>query len=192
MGVYTFAIAFGLALAFLFRHLRGQVARREAKYKLYAVRDELICLVAEEKLEENSKIFQFYYKRINLLLDRAPNVGIDDSIDIFLQLKGNKDFARSLREAHRRAEEMLDLVEKESKEVSDVIANFYAASKHMMLTHSSVLNFLYVVLIKYHFLGAFKRITKPVRPYIPMSTRRKFSTVRFAANEEDKFRHAFS
>jgi len=177
-------IAIGLVFAFLFQHLKNGAIRKSASYKLYAVRDELICLVAEGKLEEKGRIFEYYYKRINMLLELAPNVGLDDSIEAFLYLKNSKNFEQSLKEANRRAEEMLGLVANESKEVSNVIAEFYAASKNMMLAHSSILRMAYLLIIKWHAPELIKNI-------IPNDTREVIRTVRFADREEARFRDAF-
>ena len=55
-------ITLGTVLAIFFAYLRYKTQKKIALYKLYAVRDELICLVAEDKISEDSPIFQYYYK----------------------------------------------------------------------------------------------------------------------------------
>ena len=85
----TFIVA-GILFAFLFRKLRNNVIQKAACYKLYAVRDELVCLVAEDKLEASGRLFQYYYKRINRLLELAPDVGLDNAMDAFLFLQNKR------------------------------------------------------------------------------------------------------
>lgn len=175
-------ILLGIAFAIGFRVLKNRAIRKAASFQLYAVRDELICLVAEDKLDENGKIFQYYYKRINRILELAPNVGLDDSIEAFLYLKKNKDFEKSLAEANKRAEEMLELVKREDECVSNVIADYYSASKNMMLAHSSFIKIIYLLIMKYHLANFLKN-------FVPVETKEVLRTVKFADAEEHKFRH---
>lgn len=181
MNILIIFLSLGLLLAALFRHLKNGAIRKEASYKLYAVRDDLICLVAEDKLSENSRIFEYYYKRINLLLESAPNVGLDDAMNGFLFLQNSKSFDHSLKEAKRRADEMLSLVENESDEVSEVIASYYSASKFMMLAHSSIVRMIYIAFVKL----PFKQLVKQI---VPSSTYRIIKAVIFAENEANQFR----
>lgn len=174
-------ILLGGLLAMFFAHLQYKTLQKKALYKLYAVRDDLICLVVEGKVSEYGPLFQYYYKRINLLLALAPNVGFDDAIDAFLDLRNDKDFECSLDEAVRRADEMLELVGSEPEEVGLVIANFYSASKYIMLAHSNLLKLLYILCLKKPFaIRSRKLVTK--------GTYEKLSAVRFAEKEAGRFR----
>lgn len=172
----------GLIVAIFLRSLKNKAIRRAASYKLYTVRDELICLVAEGKLSENNRIFQYYYKRINYLLERAPNVGIDDAMNSFLFLQSDSTFEQSLAEAERRASEMFELVEKESEEVSELIANYYMASKGMILSHSSLVKMIYIISVKYALNSFIKNI-------VNRGTCEALKIVSFADREEQQFRH---
>jgi hypothetical protein len=172
----------GIALAFLFRTLKNKAIQKSACYKLYSVRDDLICLVAEGKLEENGRLFQYYYKRINRLLELAPDVGLDNAMEAFLFLQNSSGFEHSLKEANRRADEMLELAQKENEEVSEVIANYYLASKSVMLAHSSILRMLYICFVKKPVFSFFKNI-------IPKETYDVLKTVSFADEESHRFRH---
>lgn len=179
-------LAVGLALAFVFRKLKDRTIRRAASFKLYSVRDELICLVAEKKLSEGSPVFQYYYSRINHLLKLAPHVGLDNAMDAFLYQKKGKSFESSLKEANRRAEKMLDLVASENEEVSRVVADFYAASKYMILAHSSLFRMTYILLIKLPFIKV-TEIAFPKNTYYEEALK----TVNFAECEENRFRNIF-
>lgn len=174
-------ISLGIALALFFRHLKNTANQKAASYQLYAVRDELICLVAEDKLSEDSRLFQYYYKRINRLLELVPNVGLDNTMEAFLYLQNSKSFQHSLNEANRRAEEMLELVEEESEDVSNVISNYYSASKCLMLAHSSMLRMLYIAFFK-------SPISNSVKKFVPKATYAALRTVSFADEEAHRFR----
>lgn len=181
MNTLIVFLVLGLLFAVILRYLKNGAIRKSASYKLYAVRDDLICLVAENKLAENNRIFQYYYNRINLLLESAPNVGLDDAMDGFLYLQNSKSFEQSLEEAQRRADEMLKLVENESEEVSAVISNYYSASKGMMLAHSSLVRILYIASVKY-------ALPKLLKKLVPKDTCEALKTVYFADNEANQFR----
>jgi len=174
-------IALGTVLALFFAYLRYKTQKKIALYKLYAVRDELICLVAEDKISEDSPIFQYYYKKINLLLKSAPNVGLDDAMAAFLDLQSNKGFDQSLKEAVRCANEMLTLVESEPEEVGLIVAIFYSASKYIMLAHSSFLRMFYIYFFKK--ISAIK-----VRQLVTKGIYAKLTAVRFADQEAIRFR----
>lgn len=182
MNTLVIFLSLGLLIAALFHYLKNGAIRKSASYKLYSVRDDLICLVAEDKLSEDSRIFQYYYKRINILLERAPNVGLDDAMDAFLYLQHSKSFEQSLEEAGRRADEMFNLVENESDEVSEVIANYYTASKCMMLAHSSIIRILYIASVKY-------ALTRFIKKVVSKEICEILKTVSFADKEANQFRH---
>ena len=87
MDIMYIALLVGLLVFIMLRKLRINTMRKAATYSLYRVKDDLVCLVAEGKMKEDSKIFKHYYNRINTLLKLAPNVGIDHAIESFLNLK---------------------------------------------------------------------------------------------------------
>lgn len=182
MDTLIIFILIGFLVASFLYYLKNKVSRKSASYKLYAVRDELICLVAENKLSENGRIFQYYYKRINILLEQAPNVGLDDAMHSFLYLNSSSSFEKSLEEAERRASEMLKLVEKESEEVSELIANYYMASKCMILAHSNIVRMIYILSVKYALNNLIKNI-------VTKGTCQALKIVTFAEKEERQFRH---
>jgi len=182
MSTLFIFISAGIVFAFLFRKLRNNAIQKAACYQLYSVRDELICLVAEDKLEENGRLFQYYYKRINRLLELAPDVGLDNAMEAFLFLQNSKGFEHSLEEANRRAGEMLNLAQNENEEVSEVIANYYSATKSVMLAHSSILRMLYIGFVKEPVSSSFKNM-------IPKETYAVLKTVSFADEESHRFRH---
>ena len=46
------------------------------KYKLYAVRDNLIYLVATNKLKEDDFVFQRFYKAVNYFIDANDKINL--------------------------------------------------------------------------------------------------------------------
>jgi hypothetical protein len=178
-------IILGIVAAFVLRHLKGKTDRKAASFKLYAVRDELVCLVAEKKLSAESEVFQYYYNSLNIVLKKAPNVGLDDAMDMFLRKNSSEEVETTLKAANLEAEKMLQLVKHESPEVSIVIADYYAALKYMILSHSSFLRFFYIVLLKYNLLSIFGKL----KEYIPRYNRRVLKALDFVIDEEERFRH---
>jgi hypothetical protein len=176
----------GILVAVILRHMKGLVDRKSASFKLYAVRDDLIDLVAQNRLSEKSEVFSYYYRNLNIVLERAPNVGIDDAMDILLRKSRSSNTEKSLAEANRNAERMLQLVKNEDEAVSLVIADYYAALRAMILAHSSYLRFLYIVVLKYRLYDFFN----VVKNHIPNNQSRILKTLNFVTNEEERFRHA--
>ena len=182
MDTLIIFLLIGLLFAIFIYYLKNKVIRKSASYKLYTFRDELICLVAENKLSENSRIFEYYYKRVNLLLEQAPNVGLDDAMHSFLYLQNSSSFEQSLAEAERRANEMLGLVENETEEVSELIANYYMASKYMILAHSSLVRMIYIFSVRYTLNNFLKKV-------VNKATCETLKAISFADKEERQFRH---
>lgn len=182
MDILIIYLSLGLLVAAFIHYLKNKAVQKSASYKLYAVRDELICLVAENKISENNRIFQYYYDRVNLLLEQAPNIGIDDAMNSFLFLQSSSSFEQSFKEAEKRATEMLGLVENETEEVSEVIANYYMASKCMILAHSSLVRMIYIISVKYALNNFIKHL-------VNTGTCEALKIVSFADKEEHQFRH---
>jgi len=181
MDVIFLILLFAIPLAFFFQHLKNNSSQQAAARKVYAVRDELMRLVAKNKLQKDSSIFQYYYKQTNKILSLIPGITLEGTLDSFLYLQDSKSLHQSLDDASMRAEQMLKLVEKESGQVSDVISNYYEASKDLILSHSSVLQMLYIDIIK-------NRTNIPFKDFLRESTKTALKTLRFADEEAQKFR----
>ena len=71
--IFSFLLFVLAVCASAYNHL-GPIRREKRKayrYRLFAVRDQLILLVAEGKLEERDPLFQFLYRSTNLLIRLA-------------------------------------------------------------------------------------------------------------------------
>lgn len=140
--------------AVFFYHKAIDAIRLKAQYKLYAVRDELIYLVASGSLREEDAVFNFYYKRINALLAQTPNVGLDDLLQyIFNYKNNNNDFEKQILKAKKDADEILDNPSMKKEEVRIAIAQYYLALNDLILAHSSITRMVY--LIGRHLNGVF-------------------------------------
>lgn len=183
MNIIYVALLFGLLVYLFIRKLRVNAQRKKATYSLYSVKDDLVCLVAEGKINENSRIFKYYYSRINTILKLAPNVGIDHAVESFLNVSSQSqaEAQRRLKFAKKTADEMVKLVEKEDPVVSDVIANYYSATRDMMLSHSSLLRLLYLIVTKNSWLSKLSQS-------VPIRFQTAIQTVDFANKEANIFK----
>ncbi len=144
--MYIF-IFIGFCFSVFLYYLKKSAYRKSVTFRMYAVRDEFVFLVAQNKISEDSKVFQFYYKRINALLSHAPNIGLDDVLHSLIKMKEN-NLEGSLKKAIKEAEEIMKLRELECSEVRGAIKSFYVVSQDMMLAHSSTIRFMYFVFIR--------------------------------------------
>lgn len=147
--MYTVApfIAVAFLATVLFYAGRKSVQRRAACFALYKVRDDLVCLVAEGKLSEDSKVFQHYYQRANSFLSATPRVGFDHILETLIAQRKNHDFFKSIEVARRNVAEIQKLPEMQSEEVRQVIASYYSAAGQVMVAHSSLSRYLFLLLM---------------------------------------------
>jgi hypothetical protein len=117
--------------------------RIKAKFALYKVRDEFVFYVAAGKLNEDGRFFQFFYTSINTMLREAPNVGIDDILEIIPQesihiRKARKDSLKAI----------LSDPAMEDAEIKKTVSCFFNAFMLMILSHSSLTRFFYIVALR--------------------------------------------
>jgi len=140
------AFVFSLIIVALFRFMRSQIRRQEARYALYRVRDDLIGLVAADKLDEEDRVFSYYYKRINSSLESIPVYGLDQALVAYIRYKDSDSFRKRLDNERKETEQLLKDISKLDPAVRTVIVDFYSANKKMLLAHSSLIRILYVIL----------------------------------------------
>lgn len=145
IDIFLVFIALGAVAATGFIVVMNRLRRTKATYNMYAVRDELIRLVAEGVVSEDSAIFKHYYKRTNMLLQYAPNIGIDQAYKAFLFLKNNSkvDLNEAFEKARQETDNILNSKELEIQEVSKMVESFYSSYSEMVLSHSSATRFIY-------------------------------------------------
>ena len=145
IDIFLMFIALGAMAAFGFVVVMNRLRRTKATYNMYAVRDELIRLVAAGTLSEDSAIFKHYYKRTNMLLQYAPNIGIDQAYKAFLFLKHNSkiNLDEAFEKARLETDNILNSKELEIPEISKMVESFYSSYSEMVLSHSSATRFIY-------------------------------------------------
>lgn len=140
------AFLFSLVIVAIFRFMRSLIRRQEARYGLYRVRDDLVGLVAAGKLDEESKVFNYYYKRINSSLESIPVYGLDQALVAYISFKDSETFRKLLSTEQKETLKIVSEVSSLDPAVSAVIVDFYSANKKMLLAHSSLIRLLYGVL----------------------------------------------
>jgi hypothetical protein len=145
MRVILFFVVAGIAISAVFGILMNRLRRRKATYSLFAVRDKFVLLAAKGELNEESHLFKYYYKRINMLLQAAPNIGLDDALKSFIlkQSKTPKDLASTMEKAMQEATKVLQSKELENDEIANAVKLYYSTNKEMILSHSSITRLLY-------------------------------------------------
>lgn len=174
--IAMFFIALGFLVAATLYIAKKAVIRKAACFKLYKVRDDLVCLVAENKLAEDSRIFQYYYKRSNAWLKSAPNIGLDDALEAILLTKKKATLENALQQARKEATEIANLKEMKDPEVNAVVVDYYNASREMILAHSSLSRLVYLALVR----GI---ITPKFESYLPNPTKNALHVAKFASEE---------
>lgn len=188
-------IVLSLIVTLFMSSLKRKAYRKKMVFKMYAVRDDFILSVAKGQLTEDSKVFQYYYKRINLLLQEAPNIGVDDMIKKMMVLKkGGKSTAPNFEKAQKEAESILKQKELEIDEVRTAVKNYYLVSNDMIFAHSSLTNMVFLTFIRSGFL---KRRTLKflnalplfIRDLIPINTKNIFLATEMFAEEASSLKH---
>lgn len=147
MSIWFLFLCAGFCISIVFYNLHLKVKRRAASFRLYAVRDALILLVAKGKLSEESKVYQYYYERINKTLSYAPNVGLDDALQSFINVKKANNHELLLENIERNFKEMRHLVDAEGVEIRNVVSDYYTAQKGMILAHSDWVKLCYLLMV---------------------------------------------
>ncbi|EHH2475277.1 hypothetical protein H8F06_11740 [Vibrio fluvialis] len=177
--IYLFSFLALTVLLFLYG-LKRKAYQKQMMYKMYAVRDELVFLVAQDKIQENSRVFQYYYKRVNLLLQQAPNIGLDDMVNQLLSSRKNSKL--DLEQTKQEVEELLKLKELECEEVRAVVQDYYEVSKDMILAHSSYINLLFVIFVKGGLLKHY------LKRFVPSNIKTTLQAVDFASREANNIK----
>lgn len=148
LDILVYFLPIGLIAGVVCLWVLGRIRMTYSKHSLYAVRDQLILLVAESKLSESSPIFQHYYKRINFILSEAPTVGLDHMLEALLKQNGSQDFTKNLSLAKKTADKMHRLVKAEDEEVRQVVSMYYRSLWQLVVCHSSLTRYLYILAVK--------------------------------------------
>ncbi len=137
--------------------------RRESIYGLFAIRDRLIHLVADGVLSEDGEVFQYYYGRVNTIIQTAPNIGIDDILHMaFNQEQDGDAFETTLAKARKQLAILMKNEDFKKKEVCQVVENYYDALQLAILAHSNGLKTLELIGARWA-----DTVLAPVQPFLP-------------------------
>lgn len=174
------AAIFGLCLAVLY-HIFVDTLRKRASFAMYAVRDDLVFLVASEVWSEDNEIFVYYYSRLNALLSGTPNVGVDNILEVvFAKWAKDEDFAEFLQQAQERTERLFQEEDFAKPEVRNVVSAYYRAVGNLILAYSSPARAIYLVL-----RHAAERARKRIVSKLPGAYRRALLAVDYTSREAD-------
>ncbi|GAB6386486.1 hypothetical protein [Stutzerimonas marianensis] len=145
INVILFFLVAGILASIFFSVLMNRLRRRKATYKLYEVRDKFVLLVAKGELSEDSPVFKYFYKRINTLLQYAPNIGLDDALKSFILSShaNSPDFKNAIQRAKSNTDKIMKSKELESEAVAEAVKGYFLANREMVLSHSSLTRLLY-------------------------------------------------
>ncbi|MTW21157.1 hypothetical protein [Allochromatium palmeri] len=171
------AAIFAVGLIVLYQLFLG-IIRKQACFAMYAVRDDLIYLVASGALKEDGPVFRHYYTRVNQLLRAAPNVGLDRLLEAIFTRWEEHDFNEMLRQADAKASILFRDQAFDDQDVRRVVAAYYRALQGLILAHSSVLRLVYLTGFQLA-----KRLPQAVMRLAPSPYRRALKAVEYADRE---------
>ena len=130
-------IIFGASITAMHTTLRRD-GWKVQKYKLYAVRDQLIYLIATNQIREDDFVFQRFYKAVNYFIETTNHINLGTFIAAI-------DSARSKgidpAEENNWKAIRADL-RKRSPEVNAVANSFYAAMLEILIENSFPLHLI--------------------------------------------------
>lgn len=103
------------------------------KYRLYEIRDKLIWLVAEDKLSEESSVFQFFYRSVDFLIRHTDQLNLKSVVGALREAE-NRGLSPSTQ--NEEFERMQNWLERARPEVRDVVARFYETMIHILVENS--------------------------------------------------------
>jgi hypothetical protein len=181
LNAAAFAVAL-IAMYFVFR----LTLRKKACFAMYAVRDDLVYLVASGKLDEDGRVFRHYYDRVNAILSAAPNIGLDNMLEtIFTKWTTPQDFAGFLDQADKKAQRLFRDAAFNDAAVRCAVADYCSGVRNMILAHSSTLRILYVVVR--HLAGSMRMA---ILRSLPGEYGRALQAAEYANHEADLIRGA--
>lgn len=173
----------GLTLlsAAIFSFLMNKIRRRKATYAIYESRDRFVLLAAKGIVSEESKFFNYYYKRLNSMLSHSPNIGIDDAVKSFIKEKNSSNFKRAMEKAKSEAESVLKCKEMECEEAAEAARFYYEATREMILAHSSFLRLSYYAVSH---VGN-EVVRRVLLEKLPAKIQQALAVVKFTSEEAD-------
>ena len=102
------------------------------KYRFYKVRDELICLVGSDQIEENDFVFQFFYEATNFVIKHTQILNLDSLMRTLEEARA----AGIDPPAENVVKKVLTEVASKGTETRCVVNNFYEAVLQTIVQNS--------------------------------------------------------
>jgi hypothetical protein len=119
--------------------------RIKSRFNMFAVRDNLVLLVAKGHLQEDSPVFNYFYQRINRILsDNKPMVYHDLLLAIAYINTDRSNLRKAIAESFQQSQKILAMEEAKTPETRKVIDAYYAGVSKILLAHSNFLRFAYL------------------------------------------------
>ncbi len=133
-------VSFGLVLfgfgSYNYRLIKNEAAKIQ-KYRLYKVRDDLVYLVALDKLKETDHLFVLFYGLCNHLIKTTKeNLSLKGFVQAVSSADNNPAEEKQLRK-------IVEELRKRDPEVSDVVSEFYGAVVDILLENSLALRSIF-------------------------------------------------
>ena len=139
------ALVFAVCVGVLWR-VFIHTLRQQARFKLFAVRDKFVLLVAQGSIDESSAVFRHYYGRVNTLINETH--GLDDILHAaFKKWTDADDFARMLEQADKQAKKLFGDNAFKQRDVCLAVEAYYRAVGQAILAHSSLTRMIYLILV---------------------------------------------
>ena len=133
--VTGFAVLLLVSLLVFVRYIYWPGSQQINRYKFFAIRDELIRLVATGKLKEDEFLFAFFYQTINGIITHTHLVNLTTLVRSQLEL-AESPVRKQL------VERMISEIEKKDAEIKKVVDNFYYAMAITLHKNSLLLQIL--------------------------------------------------
>lgn len=112
------------------------------RYKIFAVRDNLVLLVASKKLDESSLLFRHYYKRTNDILRLTDKMHFEG---LYQALTSTKLSKQRIVDHKERMVNIQKIISESDPQVKDAITAYYEAVIELMMVNTNIFSFVYVV-----------------------------------------------
>ena len=131
------------------------------RYKFYRVRDDLVYLVATEKLKEDDLIFRTFYEAANYYIGAIDTLTLSRFVTAMVEAR-----KKGLDPADKKkVEEILTALHSKDKEVVDAVTVFFRAVISILVENSLMLR----VFLKFRFLAwlldRFAEITMKIKAH---------------------------
>lgn len=164
-----------------------EINQLRARYSLYAVRDELIYLVAKGVLHEGDQVFAYYYKRVNHLLGSKQVVGLEHILDFAFTARKGDDFVKAIHREHALAKKMQETAALHNDEVRNAVEQYYRALGHLILAHSSLTRVAWAVVKQLPLVFVRKFVDAVFSRFDSQKVGRAYQAVKFVECEAETF-----